>query len=297
MEIGRGIGGAEQGRRVHRPGTGAFIGRRDGADVVRLPVKEVGARDVATGAGAVAESREGRVEDRFAAQRSLGCGFGQLTVRCQHGIRQEVELKHVGDESVQHEGGRFVPAELIDDHVAGEIAQGSETAVATIGTGETQAAKARDVERVVTPVVEDRVEKGAVDVDRARLVAGTGDEEPLVDVRAVVTGRAREPEVARRAAEYLRAVEQHVAVGDKRQIDLVDALFLEVEDKTWQRVLIEDVGARRQARRYFDGATAEDGGFGQGAQRLTWRKILNEIVLRDITGDYSARGRHRVAVS
>ena len=126
---------------------------------------------------------------------------------------------------------------------------------------EAQAAQAWDIERVVSSVVEDRVEKGAVDVDRAWLVACARNEEPLVDVRAVVTRRAGDPEIARGASEDLRAVEQHVAESDERQVGLVDALLLEIEDEQWQRVLIEDVGARWQAWRHFDGATAEHGGF------------------------------------
>ena len=161
----------------------------------------------------------------------------------------------------------------------------------------TQAAKARDVERVATPVVEDWVEKGAVDVDRARLVTGTRNEQPLVDVRTVVTGRAGETEIARRASEDLRAVEQHVAVGHERQIGLVNALFLEIENKPRQRILVEYVGAGRQAWRHLDGATAEYRSFRQGAQCLARSKIGNEVVLRNVTGDDPARGCHRVAVS
>ena len=48
-----------------------------------------------------------------------------------------------------------------------------------------------------------------------------------------MTGRAGDSEIARGAAEDLRTVEQHVAVGNKRQIGLVDALLLEVEDEQW----------------------------------------------------------------
>ena len=178
-----------------------------------LPVQEVRVRDVAAGAGTVAERREGRIEDRFAALRGLGSGFGQLTIRCQHGVGQEVEFEHVGEQSVQHQGRRFIAAELVDDDVAGEIAQGGEAAIAAVGPGEPQTAQARDINRIVAPVIEDRVEEGAVHVNRARLMAGARNEKTLVDVRAVVTGRAGDPETLRRIAKDLRAVEQHVAIG------------------------------------------------------------------------------------
>ena len=295
VEIGRGVDGAEQRGCIHRTGAGAIVGRRNRADIMGLPVQEVRVRDVAAGAGTVAERREGRIEDRFAALRGLGSGFGQLTIPCQHGVGQEVEFAHVGEQSIQHEGRRFIAAELVDDDVAGEIAQGGEAAIAAVGPGEAQATEAGDVNRIIAPVIEDRVEEGAIDIDRAWLMARTRNEKPLVNVRAVVTGRTSNPEVLRRIAKDLRAVEQHVAIGHQRQVGLVDALLLEIEDEARQRILIEDVRPRRQARRHLDGAATQDNSFRQRAQRPARREIVNEEILGEIEGDDFARGFHGFA--
>ena len=81
-----------------------------------LPVEEVRVWHVATGAGPIAEPGEGSIEDLLAAPGGLLGRVGQTAISRQHGIRQEVEFEHVGDESVQHEGRRFLPAELVDDH-------------------------------------------------------------------------------------------------------------------------------------------------------------------------------------
>ena len=98
-----------------------------------------------------------------------------------------------------------------------------------------------NIDRIVAAVVEHRVEESAVHVDRTGLVTGAGDEKPLIDVRAVVTGRTGDAQIAGRAAEDLGTVEQHVAVGDQRQVGFVDPLLFEIEHEKWQGVLIEDV--------------------------------------------------------
>ena len=222
-----------------------------------LTIQEVRVRDMTTGAGTVAEACEGTAEDRLAASSGLWRGTGKPTIGCQHGVGQKVEFEHVGDQRVQHEGRRLLAAELVDDHVAAEIAQGSEAAIAAIGSGEAQSAQARNINRVVAPVVEDGIEECAIHVDRTGLVAGAGDEEALVHVRAVVTGRTADSDITRGTAEDLRAVEQHVAIGDEWEVRFIYALLLEVEHKQRQRVLIENIRAGRQAWRHFDGAATQ----------------------------------------
>ena len=263
---------------------------------MRLAVKEIGAGNMAAGAGGAAQPRKGAVEDGRAAPGRIGCGGGQLPVACQHRVRQEIEFGHVGDNGIKHEWCRLVPGEFIDDHVAGKVAQAGKAPVTAIGPGKAQPAQGRDVDGIIAPVVEHRVEERAVNIHRAGLVAGAGDEEPLVDVGPVVTGGAGDSEFPRRAAENLGAVKQHVAIGDQRQIGLVDALFLEVQHQFRQRILIEDIRTGGQRVGDVNIGAATGNGFRDGAQPGARCEAVDKIIGAKIVRDDRACRFHRIAV-
>ena len=127
-------------------------------------------------------------------------------------------------------------------------------------------------------------------------MAGTGDEEPLVDVRTVVAGRAGDAKLARRATEDLGAVEQHVAIGDQRQVGLIYALLFETQYKQGQRILIEDVRARRQRCGKRHRTAAEGNGFRHGGEGCARRKIGDAVVGGEIVGNNHPRRRHGFVV-
>ena len=96
------------------------------------------------------------------------------------------------------------------------------------------------------PVVAARVEEAVVDIDAARAAAEPRDEERPVDVSPVMAGRAGEPERTGARAEDLRRIEQHVAIGDEKELLLVHPALLEVEHQARQGLLLAQNAARRK---------------------------------------------------
>jgi hypothetical protein len=59
----------------------------------------------------------------------------------------------IGDQRIEDQRVRLRAIELVDDDIARELSQRGEASVATVRCGETDATKARDVERIVETVV------------------------------------------------------------------------------------------------------------------------------------------------
>ena len=87
-------------------------------------------------------------------------GVGQLSRRLQLRIRQVVDLLHIGDDGVDQLRRGLRTGELVDDHIAGEIAWASHAAVAAIGAEVADTAQAQDVDMAVEIVGGLGIEQG-----------------------------------------------------------------------------------------------------------------------------------------
>jgi hypothetical protein len=120
-----------------------------GADVVLQMIDEEGRRPMAAGAGLIAHLGEAAVEQQLAAMGGRIGGIRQLPIRLQFRIWQIVDLFHKGDDGVHQLRRGLRSVELVDDHIAGKIAERGDAAVAPIRGEVADAAQARDVDVAV----------------------------------------------------------------------------------------------------------------------------------------------------
>ena len=111
-------------------------------------VDEVGRGYVARGAALVTHLSKWTVKDLLAAPGRVWRGGTQQAIPVQEWIGKEVEFVHIENQAVEHHRIGLGAVELVNDHVAHELPQRRKPAVATVGRGETDPPKIRNVQRV-----------------------------------------------------------------------------------------------------------------------------------------------------
>ena len=195
-------------------------------------------------------------------------GIGELSRRLQLRIRQVIDLLHIGDDGVDQLRRGLRPVELVDDHIAGEITQRGDAAVASIGGEVADAPQARDVDVAMQIVGGLGVEQGIDHRQPARPVGKPGNEHELIDVALVMAGLAADPRPARRIAEDQRRGEGHIAQRD--EIALPPAIGLVMQNFAGQPDSFFAQHARRRQDRWI--AAQRRQGDARGENRATDQK-------------------------
>ena len=159
IEIGKSpvveIGGAEIGIQQARRLEDAAA-----ADVMEQAIGKKRVRAMAARAGFGAHLGIGAIENRLAASGWRIRPCAQQAGRAELLIGEEIDLLHVGRDGIEQAPRRLRPGELVDDDIAGELAQRGDASVASIRRQVAHAPEAGDVDDAMQAIVGARIEEG-----------------------------------------------------------------------------------------------------------------------------------------
>ncbi len=188
--------------------------------------------------------REGLVEQLFAApfRSALPC---QLAARAEAPIGHEIDVLDVDDQRIEQFRGRLGAGELVDHHIAHEVAQRQRSAIVPIRREQVRAAQTGNRQRVHDAVIGLRIEKRIGRIEIARPGGKIGDVQPRIRRPIDVAGAAADSRLARDCAQQLRRAKGDVAEND--HVGLAPAARLRAKNfaRTFKRFLPE-VGSQRQ---------------------------------------------------